>query len=52
LGHADDMVFKRENSKQKDGTVGNLTNGIIDRAEYYKPAIILALIPFINKDLF
>ena len=52
LGHADDMVFNRENSKQKDGAVGILTNGIIDRTQYYKPAIILALIPFMKKDLF
>lgn len=52
LGHADDMIFKRENSKQKDGAVGILTNGIIDRTEYYKQAVILALIPMLNKDLY
>ena len=52
LGHADDIVFKRKNSKQKDGAVGILTNGLIDRINYYEPAIILALIPFIKKDLF
>jgi len=52
LGHADDMVFNRKNSKRKDGAVGILTNGIIDRTQYYKLAIILALIPFMKKDLF
>jgi inosine/xanthosine triphosphatase len=52
LGHADDEVFNRRNSKQKDGAVGILTNGLIDRTQYYKPAIILALIPFMKKDLF
>jgi len=46
------MVFKRENSKQKDGTVGMLTHGIIDRIQYYKPAVILALMPFMKIDLF
>jgi len=52
LGHADDMVFKRKNSKQKDGAVGILTNGLIDRTAYYESAIVLALIPFIKTDLF
>lgn len=51
LGHADDMVFKRENSKQKDGAIGILTNGTIDRTEYYKPAVLMALIPFLHNDL-
>lgn len=52
LGHADDQVFRRENSKQKDGAVGILTRGIIDRKEYYKPAVLLALIPFLNPSLY
>ncbi len=52
LGHADDMVFKRNNSKQGNGAVGILTNNVIDRVEYYRHAIILALIPFINKELY
>ena len=52
LGHADNIVFNRKNSKQKDGAVGILTNGLIDRIKYYEPAIILALIPFVQKDLF
>ncbi|WP_339606163.1 inosine/xanthosine triphosphatase [uncultured Roseivirga sp.] len=52
LGVADDMVFKRSNSKQCNGAVGILTHGLIDRAEYYRPAIILALIPFINPQLY
>ncbi|MBR9999560.1 MAG: inosine/xanthosine triphosphatase [Cyclobacteriaceae bacterium] len=52
LGHADDLVFKRSNSKQKDGAVGILTGGIIDRKHYYIHAMILALIPFINTTLY
>lgn len=52
LGHADDLVFRRKNSKQGNGAVGILTNDIIDRVEYYRHAVILALIPFINKDLY
>ncbi len=52
LGEADDIVFKRENSKQKNGAVGILTHDLIDRASYYEPAVILALIPFVNSDLY
>lgn len=51
LGHADDMVFGRSNSKQSDGSVGLLTGGLIDRAAYYTHAVILALIPFKNPEL-
>lgn len=52
LGHADDLVFKRSNSKQKDGAIGILTKGLIDRSEYYEPAVLMALIPFVNPDLY
>ena len=48
LGDADDMVFKRSNSKQKNGAVGILTDNLINRTDYYTHAIILALIPFTN----
>jgi inosine/xanthosine triphosphatase len=52
LGHADDIVFNRSNSKQKDGAVGILTGGIIDRIQYYEHALILALIPFLNEKIY
>jgi non-canonical (house-cleaning) NTP pyrophosphatase len=75
LGDADDVIFKRSNSKQGDGVVGILTGGLIDRtgvapiyerwrrdppaalsallcAEYYVPAVVLALVPFLNSELY
>ena len=52
LGHADDKVFNRENSKHKSGAVGILTHGLIDRAQYYEPAVVLALIPLMNPELY
>lgn len=51
LGHADDLVFGRSNSKQADGSVGLLTGGVIDRALYYEHAVILALVPFKHPNL-
>ena len=52
LGHADDVVFKRVNSKHGSGTVGVLTKGEIDRTEYYVHALKLALIPWIRPQLY
>ena len=51
LGDADDVVFRRQNSKQQNGSVGILTGDLIDRIGFYVPAVILALIPFMNPDL-
>ena len=52
LSEADDIVFKRENSKQQNGTVGILTHGVIDRTTFYREAIILALVPFKNPEYY
>ncbi|KAH7140308.1 inosine triphosphate pyrophosphatase-like protein [Dactylonectria estremocensis] len=51
LGHADDAVFGRVNSKQSSGSVGLLTDDVVDRAGFYTPAVVLALIPFKNTNL-
>jgi inosine/xanthosine triphosphatase len=51
LGHADDVVFGRSNSKQQNGSVGLLTGDAVDRTAYYLQAVILALIPFKNPSL-
>lgn len=52
LGIANDMVFKQHNSKQKSGAVGLLTGDKIDRTQLYRQAVQLALIPFLNKELY
>ncbi len=52
LSEADSIVFQRNNSKQENGTVGILTGDIIDRTKYYTEAVILALIPFRNVNLY
>jgi inosine/xanthosine triphosphatase len=49
LGEADDIVFHQSNSKQANGAVGLLTGDVIDRAQLYEQAVILALIPFKNS---
>lgn len=52
LGEADDIVFKGKNTKQKNGAVGILTGNAIDRTKYYTFAVIMALIPFKNPELY
>lgn len=52
LGEADDIVFGKINSKQANGTVGNLTGDVLTRITYYEPAVVLALIPFKNPLLY
>ncbi len=52
LGEADDIVFGLKDSKKNNGAIGILTKNITDRTTYYSEAIVLALIPFINDDLY
>lgn len=52
LGEADDQVFSRNNSKHGSGAVGLLTGDVIDRASLYIPAVVFALIPFRNQELY
>lgn len=52
LGEADDIVFNKTNSKQNNGAVGLLTGDILTRTVFYEQAVILALIPFRNLDLY
>ncbi len=52
LGHADDIVFGVDNSKQTMGSAGLLTEGVMDRLRFYVPAVVLALIPFKKEELY
>ena len=52
LGDADDMVFQQANSKQKNGAIGLLTGDLITRTSLYQEAVIMALVPFKNRDLY
>lgn len=52
LGHASDIVFETINSKHEGGTIGILTKGLITRKDFYREALIFALIPFIQTSLY
>ena len=50
LGDATDVVFAEVNSKQKGGTIGKVTGGLIDRTAYYEHALCCAVAPFMHDD--
>lgn len=52
LGIATDIVFNETNSKHKGGAVGVLTDDRITRQDFYKDALIFALIPFLKPELY
>ena len=52
LGDVMDEVFSTENIKQKGGAIGLLTQHLLTRSSVYRQALILALIPFINREYF
>ncbi|RMG66541.1 MAG: non-canonical purine NTP phosphatase [Bacteroidetes bacterium] len=52
LGEADDRIFGQENSKQVNGAIGLLTHDAIVRETLYRPAVIMALIPFYRPELY
>lgn len=52
LGEANDAVFSRHNSKQQEGAIGILTNGVLDRRELYEHGVVLALAPFKTSQIY
>ncbi|KXZ41004.1 hypothetical protein GPECTOR_1005g272 [Gonium pectorale] len=52
LGDADDKLFRRTRSKQGSGTIGHLSNGVLDRTEFYVQAAVCALLPFMQPQLY
>ncbi len=52
LGTVIDRLAEQRNSKQRGGAIGFLTRGHIGREELYRPAIVAALIPFLQASVF
>lgn len=52
LGDVMDELFNTVNIKQKGGAMGLLTNGLATRESIYNQALILALSPFVFKQLY
>jgi len=49
MGSVVDEIFGVSNARTTVGAVGLLTKNVIDRVELYKHAVVLALIPIVNR---
>ena len=52
LGHVMDRLAGERNTKQRGGAVGILTGGRITRRELYAQGVAMALIPFLNEEMY
>lgn len=52
MSEAGKPIFNKENYHQKEGAIGALSDNAVTRTSWYTQAIILALIPFKNSDLY
>lgn len=52
LGDVMDTLIGEQNTKERQGAVGHFTNGVMDRKAYYVAGLVVALIPFLNPDLY
>ncbi len=52
LATATDIIFKTTNARHSIGAVGALTRGHIDRTTFNAQAVLLALLPFMNPELY
>lgn len=52
IGHIDDEVFKKKNSKHQQGHYGLMTKGLITREDGYIHGVISALTMFMHPSLF
>lgn len=52
LGQANDAVFGVENSKQKNGATGLLTENAVCRVDEYIQPVMLAFVPFKNAGMY
>jgi len=52
LGDVMDDITGMHNTKQNKGAVGFFTKSVMDRKEFYAHGLVVALIPFLNKNLY
>jgi non-canonical (house-cleaning) NTP pyrophosphatase len=48
LGEANDIYYKKENSKQQMGALGLLSNGRLTRTDLYRHAVELAIVQLLS----
>ena len=52
LGEVMEQISGKDKIKQKEGAIGILSKGMMDRKALYINSLIAALVPFINKEIY
>jgi inosine/xanthosine triphosphatase len=52
LGHVVDRLTGDYNTKQKGGAISYLTQGRLGRRELYAQGVVMALVPFLNSEMY
>ena len=52
LGKVIDKITGDHNTKQKNGAIGFFTKGIMKRKDFYATGLAVALVPFVNEELY
>ncbi len=52
LGNVMEKITGKDNIRQTEGAIGFLSKGMMDRKNLYIHSLIVALVPFLNKDLY
>ncbi len=52
LGDVIDEITGEKDTKKKEGTIGFLTRGKLNREEEFRHSVVMALAPFINAELY
>ena len=52
LGHVIDRLSGDHNTKQKGGAIAYLTQGRLGRRELYAQGVVMALVPFLNEQMY
>jgi inosine/xanthosine triphosphatase len=52
LGEVMEDISGKDNIRQREGAIGFLSKGMMDRKALYVDSLIAALVPFLNKELY
>jgi len=52
LGHVVDRLSGEQNTKQRGGAIAFLTRGRVDRRMLYAQGLAMALVPFLNEEMY
>ncbi|MEM3404095.1 MAG: DUF84 family protein [Nitrososphaeria archaeon] len=52
MGEAIDLAFEVKDSKQREGLIGHLSKGKLNKTNLNEQGVVCALLPLLNKELY